>query len=585
KMKTSSKINNRGIDILVVEDSPTQAEELIYTLIQNHFYVRKASNGKEAVSFIEQQKPMLVISDIMMPEMNGYELSQYIKGNENLRDIPVILLTSLSDPQDIIRGLESGADNFIMKPFDENYLLSRIDYVVANRDLQQNERLEMGVEIFFGGKRYFINSQKKQILDLLISTYESAIKKNEELKKTQLELRILNEDLEKKVLERTALLTQEIVIRKKNEEELVKLRKAVDTSGEAIFLTDRNGIIQFINPEFTKLYGFTSDEVVGKVTPRILKSGSLSLEDYKCFWDKILNKEIVKGEILNKTKDGKLVVIERTVSPILDEEKNIIGFLAVQRDISERKHAEAEIQKLNSELENRIIERTAQLESAYKELEAFSYSVSHDLRAPLRSINGFSSALLKNYSDKLDEKGKKYLQFVNSATKKMNDLIEDLIGLSRVSRAALNCSTVDLSLIVNNIISDLRKDDPSRSYEFIIEQGLSAECDKNLISIVIENLLRNSFKYSSKKPNTSIEFNVIKKDGEKNIFFVRDKGAGFNMKYAGKLFGPFQRLHSESEFPGTGIGLATVKRIINRHGGNIWAEGEIENGATFYFTL
>ena len=584
-MKTSSKINNRGIDILVVEDSPTQAEELINTLIQNQFYVRKASNGKEAVSFIEQQKPMLVISDIMMPEMNGYELSQYIKGNENLRDIPVILLTSLSDPQDIIRGLESGADNFIMKPFDENYLLSRIDYVVANRDLQQNERLEMGVEIFFGGKRYFINSQKKQILDLLISTYESAVKKNEELKKVQLELRILNEDLEIKVRERTALLTQEIVIRKKNEEELVKLRKAVDTSGEAIFLTDRNGIIQFINPEFTKLYGFTSDEVVGKVTPRILKSGSLSLEDYKCFWDKILNKEIVKGEILNNTKDGKLVVIERTVSPILDEEKDIIGFLAVQRDISERKHAEAEIQKLNSELENRIIERTAQLESAYKELEAFSYSVSHDLRAPLRSINGFSSALLKNYSDKLDEKGKKYLQFVNSATKKMNDLIEDLIGLSRVSRAVLNCSTVDLSLIVNNIISDLRKDDPSRSYEFIIEQGLSAECDKNLISIVIENLLRNSFKYSSKKPNTSIEFNVIKKDGEKNIFFVRDKGAGFNMKYAGKLFGPFQRLHSESEFPGTGIGLATVKRIINRHGGNIWAEGEIENGATFYFTL
>ncbi len=584
-MKTSSKINNRGIDILVVEDSPTQAEELINTLIQNQFYVRKASNGKEAVSFIEQQKPMLVISDIMMPEMNGYELSQYIKGNENLRDIPVILLTSLSDPQDIIRGLESGADNFIIKPFDENYLLSRIDYVVANCDLQQNERLEMGVEIFFSGKRYFINSQKKQILDLLISTYESAVKKNEELKKAQLELRILNEELEIKVQERTALLTQEIVIRKKNEEELVKLRKAVDTSGEAIFLTDRNGIIQFINPEFTKLYGFTSDEVVGKVTPRILKSGSLSLEAYKCFWDKILNKEIVKGEILNNTKDGKLVVIERTVSPILDEEKDIIGFLAVQRDISERKHAEAEIQKLNSELENRIIERTAQLESAYKELEAFSYSVSHDLRAPLRSINGFSSALLKNYSDKLDEKGKKYLQFVNSATKKMNDLIEDLIGLSRVSRAVLNCSTVDLSLIVNNIISDLRKDDPSRSYEFIIEQGLSAECDKNLISIVIENLLRNSFKYSSKKPNTSIEFNVIKKDGEKNIFFVRDKGAGFNMKYAGKLFGPFQRLHSESEFPGTGIGLATVKRIINRHGGNIWAEGEIENGATFYFTL
>ena len=584
-MKTSSKINNSGIDILVVEDSPTQAEELLYTLIQNQFYVRKASNGKEAVSLIGQQKPMLVISDIMMPEMNGYELCQYIKENENLRDIPVILLTSLSDPQDIIRGLESGADNFIMKPFDETYLLSRIDYVVANQDLQRKERLEMGVEIFFGGKRYFINSQKRQILDLLISTYESAVKKNEELKKTQLELRILNEDLEKKVLERTALLTQEIVIRKKNEEELVKLRKAVDTSGEAIFLTDRNGVIQFINPEFTNLYGFTYSEVVGKATPRILKSGSLSHEDYKGFWNKILNKETIKGEILNKTKDGRLVMIERSVSPFLDEENNIIGFLAVQRDITQRKQAEEEIQKLNSELENRIVERTAQLESAYKELEAFSYSVSHDLRAPLRSIDGFSSALLQNYSDKLDEKGEKYLHIISSATKKMNDLIEDLIGLSRVSRAVLDRTAVDLSMIVNNIISDLRKDDPDRSYEFIIEQGLSADCDKNLISIVIENLLRNSFKYSRNKPKTKIEFNVIKKEGEKNIYFVRDDGAGFDMKYAEKLFGPFQRLHSESEFPGTGIGLATVKRIINRHGGNIWAEAEIENGATFYFTL
>ena len=461
-MKATSRINNRGIDILVVEDSPTQAEELIYTLMQNHYFVRKASNGKQAISLIEQQKPLVVISDIMMPEMNGYELCRYIKENENLRYIPVILLTSLSDPKDIINGLESGADNFIMKPFDENYLLSRIDYVVANQDLQRKERLELGVEIFFGGKRYFINSQKRQILDLLMSTYETAVKKNEELQRAQIELRKLNDELENKVEERTALLTHEIAV---------------------------------------------------------------------------------------------------------------------------RKQAEEEIKILNIDLEKRVLERTAQLELTNKELETFSYSVSHDLRAPLRSIDGFSLALLQNYSDKLDDKGKKYLQFVWNSAVKMNELIEDLIGLSHVSRVDLRCSTVDLSLIANNIISELQKDEPGRIIEFITGQGLFADCDYNLITIVLENLFRNASKYSSKKPNTRIEFNTIQNEGEKLIYFIRDNGAGFDMKYADKLFGPFQRLHSESEFPGTGIGLATVKRIINRHGGNIWAEAEIDNGATFYFTL
>ena len=268
----------------------------------------------------------------------------------------------------------------------------------------------------------------------------------------------------------------------------------------------------------------------------------------------------------------------------LDDKRNIIGFLAIQRNITERKKTEEEILRLNQDLENRVVVRTAQLEAVNKELEAFSYSVSHDLRAPLRSIDGFSS-LLEDYSDKLDEKGKKYLGFIHTATQKMNTLINDLIGLSLVSRSQFRRSKVDLSLLANNIISDIRKDEPDRNFEFIIKQGLLADCDKNLISIAIENLLRNAAKYSGKKTNARIEFNAIQNEGEKLIYFIRDNGAGFNMLYADMLFGPFQRLHSESEFPGTGIGLATVKRIINRHGGNIWAEAEIENGATFYFTL
>ncbi len=227
-MKTSRKLNNKGIDVLVVEDSLTQAEELKYLLNKSHYLVRTASNGKEAVAQIKKQKPMLIISDIMMPEMDGYELCRYVKKNESLESIPVLLLTSLSDPQDIIRGLESGADNFVVKPYDENYLMSRIDYIISNQFLQKKERLEIGVEIFFAGKRYFINSQKRQILDLLISTYETAVIKNEELKKAQKELRELNESLEKKVEERTALLKMEIEVRKEAEEKVIRFNRVYE---------------------------------------------------------------------------------------------------------------------------------------------------------------------------------------------------------------------------------------------------------------------------------------------------------------------------------------------------------------------
>ncbi|MCL5028931.1 MAG: PAS domain S-box protein [Bacteroidetes bacterium] len=224
-MKPSQHLNNRGIDILVVEDSPTQAEEIKFILTNKHYFVRTVVNGKEALLQIKKQKPLIVISDIIMPEMNGYDLCSYIKKNEKFSDIPVLLLTSLSDPKDIIHGLECGADNFIIKPFDENYLLSRIDYIVANQYIQERERLEVGVEIFFSGKKYFINSQKRQILDLLISTYETAVKKNEELQKTQIELRELNEGLEKRVEERTSLLKEEIQIRKSAEEKISRLNR------------------------------------------------------------------------------------------------------------------------------------------------------------------------------------------------------------------------------------------------------------------------------------------------------------------------------------------------------------------------
>ncbi len=233
----------------------------------------------------------------------------------------------------------------------------------------------------------------------------------------------------------------------------------------------------------------------------------------------------------------------------------------------------------------RQIEQTnIELTAVNKEMESFSYSVSHDLRAPLRSMDGFSLVLLEDYSDKLDEQGKDYLQRVRSATQRMGMLIDDMLSLSRVTRSEMKRELVDLSSLVQSIAAELQKSQSTCQVEFIIAPGLTANGDARLLRILLENLLGNAWKFTGTHPKARIEFGTTQVDGEQ-VFFIRDDGVGFDMKYADKLFGVFQRLHGASEFPGTGVGLATVQRIVHRHGGRVWAEGEVEKGATFYFTL
>ncbi len=374
-------------------------------------------------------------------------------------------------------------------------------------------------------------------------------------------------------------LKVEIEGRKRVEEDLRKLFNAVEQSSCSVVITDEKGNIEYVNPKFCRVTGYALAEVIGQ-NPRILKSGEQPPEEYKCLWDTITSGGAWQGEFHNKKKNGEFYWEYASISPIRNAEEVITHFVAIKEDITERKRAEDELREQRDQLES----LTSQLTAANKELEAFCYSVSHDLRAPLRSINGFSKALMEDCSDRLDAQGKNYLHRVMAASKYMGQLIDDLLNLSRITRNEMNCKRFDMSALIETIVIKLKESEPERQVEFVIAKGLLVDGDPHLMRIALENLLSNAWKFTGKRPRARVEFGVTEDNG-KPVYFVRDNGAGFDMNFANKLFGAFQRLHSITEFEGTGIGLATVQRIIHRHGGQIWAEGVVDQGATFHFTI
>lgn len=361
------------------------------------------------------------------------------------------------------------------------------------------------------------------------------------------------------------------------------LAAIVESSDDAIVGKDLRGTIVSWNSGAKQMFGFSQEEIIGKPVS-LLTSPDRPDEEQSIL------ERIEKGvrvdhyETIRIRKDGRPLEVSLTLSPIRDAQGEIVGVSSIARDITERKRAEEEIRRLNQQLEERVQERTAKLSQANKELEAFTYSVSHDLRAPLRHIEAFAKILEEEISAEGDPALLSYAGRIRKGTRTMSQLVDDLLNLSRVERTAISVQKVDLKAVVQEVVTDLKPDSVSHPIEWKIGLLPIALGDPGLLRQVFANLLSNAAKYSRNRSPAMIEVNSYQAEGE-TILFVRDNGAGFDMKFKHKLFGAFERLHRAEEFEGTGIGLAVVRSVIEKHGGRIWAESELDKGATFYFTF
>jgi PAS domain S-box-containing protein len=690
-MNAKSNPSEELVEILIVEDSPTQAEQLRHLLEQHSYRVTVANDGKQALALLGEHPPALVITDIVMPEMDGYELCQRIKADERIQNIPVILLTSLSNSEDVLEGLAAGADSFITKPYSEEYLLTNLRQILTNRQLRKGERVRIGVEIRFAGKTRFITADQQQMLTLLISTYEAAVHRNAELIQTQNELKALNERLEDMVEERTAALRVEITERKRAEESLQKERKrlydvletlpvmiclltpdyhvtfanrtfrerfgeshgrhcydyifgrtepcefceaytvlktgkphhweatypdghsiidvydfpftdvdgshlilemniditerkraeadnrrlatAINHAVEAVMVTDPEGTIQYVNPAFERITGYTREEVVGK-NPRILKSGKQDEGFYRDLWNTIKRGEVWSGRLVNMKKDGTLYEEEETISPVFDSEGRIANYVAVRRDIT-----------MQSVLEQRV--RQAQKLEAIGTLAG---GIAHDFNNVLAAILGYTQ--MAKEAAPSDSPVRADLDRVLSAAYRATDLVRQILTFSH--KTAAERSPIKLQFVIKEALKFLR---PSLPATIEIREDLDAGCppvlaDATQMHQVVMNLCTNAYHAMrerggilgiSLKPfdvgSDSAQSHPGLHEGSHVRITVSDTGHGMDKETVARIFEPFFTTKPPGE--GTGLGLATVHGILAAHGAAITVYSEPSKGTTF----
>ena len=647
--------------VLVVDDSLTVRMSLVEMLEAADFPVVACATGAEARKALSETRFALAILDILLPDTDGIELLKEIRANPSAASTAVMLLSTETEVRDRIRGLKTGADEYIGKPYDPSYVVARahelvrrgqdtgaaaqetvliVDDSITFREALKAALLEAGyrVAVASTGEEGLRQAAHVRPAAMIVDGDLPGIDGGTVIQRIRLDAALRRipcllltasdeRDAEVKALEAGA----DAFVRKADDFAVIlaKLKAMLRSAG--VQVPDR-GTASLLGPK--KILAVDDSETylqaLADALPQdsydvvLARSGEealelLAVQPVDCILLDLMMPGLGGLETCRRLKS---VAILRDIPVVMltaaeDRETMIEGLGAGADDFISKSsdfavlHARvgAQLRRKQFENENRLFReqllekeleaaeaRSAkdvaevraalveELELKNKELDAFSYSVAHDLRAPLRSIDGFSQALLEDYADKLDDMGQQYLRYVRESAQQMAELIDNLLDLSRITRSELVRGALDLTSIAHEVTGRLRRQNPKQDVSTVVADGLLAEGDARLLTVVFENLLGNAWKFSSKRADATIEVGAVDRDARR-AFFVRDNGAGFDMAYAAKLFGVFQRLHSSAEFEGSGIGLATVQRIIHRHGGRVWAEGEVGRGATFFFTL
>jgi PAS domain S-box-containing protein len=633
----STRADTAARRILVIDDSPTFRHELTSALEEAGFDVQQADTGEEGLALAAAIRPDAVVVDGMLPGIDGATVVRRLKSDMAFRGTPCLLLTAAEGSAEELRSLEAGADAYIRKGGDLDVILVRLTALLRGASALSGttkpslfgpKRLlavddsatylnELGSQLRLEGYDVVLATSGEEALEFLaaqtvdcilldlvmpgLSGQETCrrIKQTPAWRETPLVILTAHDDraamidginagaddyiaksadfevlkarlraqLRRKHFEDENRSIRDQLVRKEAE---LRFQRLIHSNIIGVVFGDLHGRLIDANAAFLSMLGYSRDELeTGMLTANVLTPAEWAQRD-------AIAMEEVRGAGSATPYEKEFFRKNGTILPVvlglvlLEGADTIVGFVL---DRTEQKFAEQEMRKY-----------AAALEGANRELESFSYSVAHDLRAPLRSVEGFSAALFEEYNDALDADGQQYLRHIREAASHMSELIEDLLMLSRVTSGDLRREPADLSGVARGAVVRLRRAQPERKVTVTVQDGLLADADARLLGAVFDNLIGNSWKFTSKRDDARIEVGSVW-DGAGLMYFVRDNGAGFDMAFAHKLFGVFQRLHMATEFEGTGVGLATVQRIIHRHGGRVWAEGAVGEGATFYFTL